>query len=328
MDKPFLIRYQMMCDDTSGDPADQRRVAELVCSLVSLKLFLLPSCDVRIVVYTLPQHMARLSQILEYLGFPGYAMVDLAKPEDEKFASTIEHCSFVDRLCIRRMLTDFGELPRDEFRLLIGTDCYFFRPPLQFLSFLADNSGSREEIVYMVDNYTFAGKFYRLTYYDKQTLAGLMGDFYCLAPGVSLEREAIVSCLKMIDSWPPRGRWSPERPAFPDGVHACEQQAASILLGTFSARRLPTSLYNHVFAFPNCELLHSHGPAGLIRKGVMPQALAEATLKSWRDLGMDGVADEAERPLASGERAKALLKKIMFRLAPNSSLRLIERFQR
>jgi hypothetical protein len=327
MDKPLFIRYQMMCDDTSGDPADQRRVAELVCSLVSVKLFILPSCSARIVIYTLPQHMARFSQILDYLGLTDYAIVDLAKPEDEKFASTIEHCTFVDRLCIRRMLADFRELPEDAFRLLIGTDCYFFRRPAELLSFLGQDAESREQVLYMVDNYSFAGKLYRLTYYEKQTLEGLMGDFYCLAPGVSLEREAILSCLKMIDSWPKLGRWVPERRTGQDSVHACEQQAASILLGKFSAKRL-TSVYSQFFAFPKCEMVHAHIPAGLIRKGTMPKALAQATLKSWRDLGLNAVADEAERPLASSERVKAALKKVMFRLAPNSSLRLIERFQR
>jgi hypothetical protein len=120
-----------------------------------------------------------------------------------------------------------------------------------------------------------------------------LGDFYCLAPGVSLSREAIVACLRTIDSWPPLDRWNP--PLINEAyAHACEQQAAAILLADFEARQLPTEGYVHVgdpisrdLRARDLTVLHSHRPWVLILRQVLPPELAREIRRNWDVLGLN-----------------------------------------
>jgi hypothetical protein len=319
--KPLIVRYQMLCDDTGGNIRDEKRMSELVCSLTSLKLYVAPFIKLQVVIYTLTEFMPRISQILSSFGFAEHSVLDMTHAEDERFAETVRHCSAVDRICIRRMLADFSLLPSDQFRLLLGTDIIFLRPPEELISFV--KNPDREKVLYMVDNLTFGENLYRLTYHSGNILAGLLGDFYCLAPGVSIAREAIQSCLHTIDSWPPAARWRPHPNGMPlDYAHACEQQAAAILLADFPATQLPTSSYRHVAvardaspSFRQYTLLHAHCPWTLILKHALPNELAESTRQNWRNLGLKTVSQEATWPWAIIHIAPRKMRRILDALA-------------
>lgn len=294
-DASMIVRYQMFCDDKSGNIADEARVAELVCSLTSLKLHVEPFLQIRVVIFTLPRHQARLEQILNLFQFRESSVLDTSNSENEEFAATIVHCAPVDRLCIRRMLADFSILPSTQFRLLLGTDIIFLRPPVELINFVKGPKG--KQVLYLADTPSFEGALYRLSYHDGKILAGLLGDFYCLAPGVSLSREAIMSCLRRIDSWPAVGRWNPHPQCTPiDLTHACEQQAAAVLLADFSAQQLPADSYFHVVepakvdsSCRNLTVLHAHAPWVLMLRGALPSALKIQIRRNWSALGLDRV---------------------------------------
>lgn len=176
------------------------------------------------------------------------------------------------------MLADFRELPSDNFRLLLGIDCYFFSPPHELIAFTWSNT-PKFKLIYAVDNYTFSGKLYSVPYWRANVLAGLLGDFYCLAPGVSGSRSSIVGCLKLIDDFP-----SSDRLMAGSGVtHACEQIAAAILLAQFPSRALSDSLYVHWAYKPGCVMLHGKNPDNLL--SVMPSELAKKLVEYWELLG-------------------------------------------
>ena len=118
MDQHLIVRYAMFCDDKSGDVADERRIAELVCSLTSLKMYVEPSVQCDVTLYTLPRYRARLSEILELFKFERTSIIDVTNHENEEFAKTIVNCTPTDRICIQRMLADFSVLPTSQFRLL------------------------------------------------------------------------------------------------------------------------------------------------------------------------------------------------------------------
>ena len=302
--QPLIVRYQLLGDDTSGLLPDKARVAELVCSLTSIKLYVQPHWPVRIVLYTLPQHRARLSGILECLGFSDFLVLDVIDPEDQAFADSIVHGTAIDRFCVRRMLTDFRVLPVDSFRLLLGTDCYFFRPPSELFAFLSQACDA--QVLYMVDNLTFAGELYRLRYFDGKILNGLLGDCYCLGPSVTLDGSAIRACLRMIESWPPQRRWVPDCPDLNGLVHACEQQAAAILLAQFPARQLPASAYHHLIPRAGCTLVHAHAPWTLMQRSCMPRPLQDATLQNWQNLGLTVLVPQpGQAPSAAAVRPSA-----------------------
>lgn len=195
------------------------------------------------------------------LQISNFKFIFLNSQGDLKFADTIEHCSSVDRICIRRMLADFRELRSDKFRLLMGTYCYFFRIPQEIIAYTC-NSNPERKVLYMIDNLSTGGKPYRLRYYRPEILGGLHGDFYCLAPGVTLQAESIKSCLKIVDDWPLSRSYLPDLPKdLKQMVFPCEQQAASMLLGQFPGKMLSPLLSNHMSPRKETVLLHTkkHG---------------------------------------------------------------------
>lgn len=99
--------------------------------------------------------------------------------------------------------------PTDQHRLLIGCDIFFLKVPQEVLAFTWQPD-KQAKVLYMADVNSFAGALYKLRYYKPPILEGLLGDFYCLAPGVRLAEDAIRGCLKMIDDWPANiHRWEP-----------------------------------------------------------------------------------------------------------------------
>jgi hypothetical protein len=315
--KPLIVRYQMFCDDRSGNIQDEKRLAELVCSMVSLKLYVEPVAPVHLYIYTLDRFKSRLTEVVGSIGVSAYTVVDIANPTDVAFADTIKHCTAVDRFCIRRMLSDFSLLPTDQFRLLLGTDVFFYRTPQALVEFI--QSQQTAAVVYMVDDYSFDSQLYKLRYYAHPILQGLLGDFYCLAPGVELSRDAVTSCLNMIDAWQPKFRWDPQPPGMhEDFVHACEQQAAAILLARFQNTQLPSSHYRHIAkpgrtkpTLTEATVVHSHLPWTLIYNRAMPKRLAQETRQHWKSLGMMNAFRESSWPVGPYRRlVNALRTKI------------------
>jgi hypothetical protein len=161
LDKSILIRYSALFDDRSDDPKDIERVAELLCSLLSLQLFLLPYVDYYLIIYTLEPYIQRLQELLNLLKIKLFSFIIIDDQKDIAFSESIKNCSWVDRICIRRMLTDFRELPSHTFRLLMGTDCYFFNVPQEIIAYTW-NQNPDYKVYYMIDNLTFGGKPYKL----------------------------------------------------------------------------------------------------------------------------------------------------------------------
>lgn len=308
----MIVRYSILSDDTSKNPKDIRRVAEFICSIISVKIYLLPYTECTIVIYTLQRYLNRLQEILNYLEIKNAAFVIMENEEDIAFADSIKNCSVVDRICIRRMLADFRELPESSFRLLLGTDCYFFRVPHEVISYTW-NQNHEAKVLYMIDNQTFRGKRYKLRFYRSPILEGLLGDFYCIAPGVSLKRESIMSCLKLIDDWPLYQRWQPDLPKFmKKKVHACEQQAAAMLLGQFPGKALPSSLYNHNLPKNGCVLLHAHQPWLNMALKEIPQDLSDMVKNVWQDLGYTEIIKLTEKlPMSNVQLWKRKIKQML-----------------
>ncbi len=284
-------------------------MAQLVFSLLSLKLFVLPyagACS--IIIYTLDKYIPPLKKNLDSLSIANYDFYILDSPSDIDFAESLENCSEVDRICVRRMLADFRVLPVDSFRLLLGNDIYFFSPPQEIISWTF-NLNPSVNVLYMIDDFFFKEQPYKLRYYRPEILGGLLGDFYCIAPGVSLERTSIVSCLRLIDDWPPYRRWIPELPRhMTKMVHACEQQAAAMLLGQFVGKALPSSLYNNYVPRKNCVVLHTGHPWLNISLGQIPPELASQVLEVWKQLGYHHIL-EAAKPIQIN-RATRLYREI------------------
>lgn len=234
---------------------------ELLLSLVTLENKVLPYLDLQVVLYTSSLYRASYVELLCQFSFTARVIaldVEFATEYTrwESIAAGIQHKAEVDRRCIVRMLADFHILPRDSFRLLIGTDIFFLDVPQELLSFVWQRN-PQEKVRYMVDHYSFAGVPYQLRYFHPSIFEGLVGDFYCMAPGVQLEESAISGCLKMIDDWPldpPRWKPAPLR----SDTHACEQQAAAILLEPFGGQPLPAQRYSHMLKSSALAVLHGH----------------------------------------------------------------------
>ena len=240
----------------------ERREIELGLSLVMLEHKVSRYLSLSVVIYTLAAYKQAYIELCNQFTFPS-RVIALDEEYVSEFArwqeisSEIQNKTTADQHCIVRMLADFHILPKDAHRLLIGCDVFFLDVPQEVLRFVW-NENKRCGVLYLVDGYSFAGVPYRLRYYHPPILDGLLGDFYCLAPGVHLGEDAIHGCLKMIDAWPtgPK-RWEPELSY--DQTHACEQQATAILLQPFGGEPLPTERYSHIVQHPGMAVLHSHG---------------------------------------------------------------------
>lgn len=240
---------------------DRYRWRQLTFAMTTMKRFILPYLDAELVVYTLQRHQPDLARMAEYLELP-FQIVAIDADADRwrevsDFANSIQHCSEVDRICIVRMLTDFHLLPPDSCRLLVDTDFYFLRPPDELLQFCWAGGEAGTKVLFATDNYTFGGHHYELPFFSGPILNGLIGALYCMAPGVHLSQGAIQGCLRLIDHWPPvRERYKP----IYQFVHACEQQAAAIMLAPFGGRALPRDRYSHVRAFSTTVAVHGIDP--------------------------------------------------------------------
>jgi hypothetical protein len=250
MVNPLIVRYSALFGaDRDG------ALRELALSAAGVRAFVAPHVPIQPVVYTLPEHQDVHQRLFAALGL-GARVVVLEDPQAAAFADSIEHCLPVDRICIRRMLADFTLLPTDHHRLLVGTDCFFLAPPEEVLSH-ARTDAPAAKVLYAVDNLTWDGERYRLRFWDGPILPGLLGDFYCLAPGVSLSTDAIVGALRLIDSWPTDvTRWS--HPTGNVQPRACEQQAAAMLLAAYPASELPPERYPHYKHLPGAVMVHTH----------------------------------------------------------------------
>ena len=270
----LYVRYSAFFPLTGSE----RREIELVLSLVTLERQLFRYTSLTVVVYTLSAYKQSYVDLCAKFAFPSQVMA-LDQEYAPQFArwqaiaAEIQHKTTADRHCIVRMLADFHILPTDAHRLLIGCDVFFLDVPQEVLRFLWSEK-KEAAVLYLTDVYSFAGIRYRLPYYHPPILEGLLGDFYCLAPGVHLTEESIHGCLKMIDAWPTGSkRWDPEL-AY-DGTHACEQQAAAILLQCFGGEPLPTERYSHVARLPGTAVLHTHEYEDILRM-LDPSSLEQA----------------------------------------------------
>lgn len=234
---------------------------ELLLSVTTLEEQVSRYANITLVFYTLSAYKQSYLDLCAMFSFPSRV---IALDEEyateltrwEEIANEIKHKTNTDHRCIIRMLADFHILPTDQHRLLIGCDIFFLKVPQEVLAFIW-NPDKQAKVLYMADVNSFAGALYKLRYYKPSILEGLLGDFYCLAPGVRLTEEAIRGCLKMIDDWPANiHRWEPT--AKLDGTHACEQQAAAILLQPFGGQLLPVGRYSHVTVLSDLAVIHTH----------------------------------------------------------------------
>jgi hypothetical protein len=288
----MVVRYAAFFDGRSGDRADRERFAELAASLVTLKAHVLPHVEKpTVLVYSGAPYVAGLRALLETLEIPGAQVADIVREEDRAFAEGIRHCEPVDRICIQRMLADARVLPADRPRLLIGNDVFFFRPPQELLAFVWC-ARPRAQVLYMVDDFTWGGELYRIRGYRPPILDGLLGDFYCLAPGASFSPEAVRGVLTMMDRMPPEDRWLPCTPDVIRGrVHGVEQQAASILLGAMDGQVLPTAHYHHIVARPETVVLHGKRIWECMARGEVPEETAALIRGGWERLGCPEFSD-------------------------------------
>ena len=246
----------------------ERREIELGLSMVTLEHKVSRYLPISVVIYTLAAYKQAYNALCSQFTFPSRV---IALDEEyasefarwQEIASEIQNKTTADQHCIIRMLADFHILPREAHRLLIGCDVFFLDVPQEVLRFVW-NGNKKDGVLYLVDRYSFAGVPYRLRFYHPPILDGLLGDFYCLAPGVRLAEDAIHGCLKMIDAWPtgPK-RWEPELSY--NETHACEQQAAAILLQPFGGEPLPAPRYSHITQVPEMAVLHSHSAEDVLR---------------------------------------------------------------
>lgn len=250
----LIVRYNVFFPETEFN------YFELALSLTTLDAYVGPYIPMRVIIYTLERFKPYLTRLCSSFRFEHRVVaLDRDHPDlyarNTEFAATIKNCLPVDRICINRMLCDFELLPADTHRLLIGTDIFFLDVPQEVLAFVWSED-PKEKVLYAFDNTTFGGVKYKLTHYRPPILEGLLGDFYCLAPGVRLRRDSIIGCLRMIDAWPT----TPNRyqPPFLDVVNACEQQATAILLQQFGGITLPQERYSHWHYTPSVAVLHTH----------------------------------------------------------------------
>lgn len=255
----IVVRYSAFFDEKVNNGSYYN---ELTLSLITLKNFVFKFTDVEIVFYTLSQYHKAIERLMSYFTF-NFKIIVLDVDFSEKyaknreFANSLSNLTDVDRSCVVRMLTDFDVLDKNTYRLLIGTDIFFLKCPQELLSFVWSGDAKRDsKVIYMMDVNTFAGQRYKLRYYNPPILNGLLGDFYCLAPGVSLSQDAIKGCLKMIDDWPV----SPSRydPAINETWTTPEQQAAAILLYPFGGEALSPDRYSHWIYKESLAAIHYH----------------------------------------------------------------------
>ena len=104
---------------------------ELLLSLTSLDLYVKDVLNVKVLIYTLDQHLESFSCLTSF--FPNidfeFIAVDTAFPipfqDYPRFVKTIVPANEVDRHCIVRMMTDSSILDLNSYRLFIGTDVVF-----------------------------------------------------------------------------------------------------------------------------------------------------------------------------------------------------------
>ncbi len=246
----LTLRY---CALFGAHTETERQYGEFCLSAASVKHFLAPYVDLSIVLYTLPEYAESVQRVLNQLDLR-HEIELLDNVEDAQFADSIEHCQPIDRICIRRMLQDFRALDDDSFRLLMGTDCFLLGVPDEVISFTW-NPRRERMVLYAQDVTTFGGVPYKLRYWRGRLLDGLLNDFYCLGPGVTLQPDAIRKCLRLIDRWPPTGRFDPP---YDGPVHACEQMAAAMMLAQYNSEPLRPDRYSHMSISLDTVMVHTH----------------------------------------------------------------------
>lgn len=263
------VRYSAQFEPSS----DNLYYRELALSLVTLQHFVAAYADVSVVLYVKSKHKEKFAKLISLFDFE----CELVAPEegphfaaDYQFAQSVTHCEEVDRICIRRMLTDFRDLNINDHRLLLGSDVFFLAIPDDLLQFYWSYSGENR-ILYMADTTNFRGSPYKLRFFNAPILEGLLGDFYLLAPGVSLAEKSIKQCLRLIDSWPvSQSRYVP-------GIDyrstQSEQQAASILLQPFGGKMLAPERYSHSLIGPDSIVVHTHALNDVIPR--LPQIVID-----------------------------------------------------
>ena len=236
---------------------------ELLLSVTTLEAQVSRYANITLVFYTLSAYKQNYLDLCAMFSFPSRVIaLDEEYPEEltrwEAVANEIKHKTNTDHRCIIRMLADFHILPVDQHRLLIGCDVFFLNVPQEVLAFTW-NPVKQAKVLYMADVNSFAGVPYKLPFYKPPILEGLLGDFYCLAPGVHLTEQAIGGCLKMIDDWPANAhRWEPMTTFAGNHAHACEQMAAAILLQPFGGQLLPVGRYSHLTVLRELAVIHTH----------------------------------------------------------------------
>ena len=265
----LIVRYSAQFSPLPGDG----KVRELLVSLATIEFYVLPYVDLTIVLYCRSDDEAAYSRLLNAFQFNWrlHKLEDGTQAvSDLAFAQSLVHCEAVDRLCVLRMINDFRVLDPKAHRLLLGTDVFFLGVPDELLKFSWTDHPVLK-VLYMVDTSTFRGDPYRLRYYTGEILEGLLGDFYCLAPGVGLRQDAIRGCLRMVDEWPAE----PSRyvPAVDFRSTQCEQQAAAILLHQFGGEALKPSRYGHIAIGPGSVVVHTHDLGAVLAR--LPQVVVQ-----------------------------------------------------
>merc|ERR1719321_2240956 len=96
----------------------------------------------------------------------------------------------INLVSVRRMLADV-HLPATEDRLFLGSDISFLKRPDDFLEKI-----QQHKVVYMVDQNTWAGQYYKVTAYEGPQCAGLLGDLFYVGAGVQILEEDAHQALK------------------------------------------------------------------------------------------------------------------------------------
>lgn len=260
----LTIRYAAFF---AADQSNPKLYSELALSLLTVDRHVAPYLDITVRIHTISPFVAAAEALCRHFSFP-FEVVALDRieggrfEENAEFANALGNLTEIDRFCVIRMLSDFALLDDDGFRLLIGADVFFLDCPQEVFAFVW-GPGDGKRVLYMQDLHSFSGAEYGIRYYHPPALPSLLGDFYCLAPGVKLSRSAITGCLKMIDAWPTTpSRFVPST----GGATAPEQQAAAILLQRFGGEALPAARYAHIHAHPDLAVLHTHNIADVFRR--------------------------------------------------------------
>lgn len=261
-----VIRYCALFDGSN-----HRLTAEIVASLVSLRIHLLPYVGLeKIVLYTKDCYKSWAYDLLKTC-LDKTTLCEVITLDELEF----QYCEFfecldaheVAKIGVLRLLADARYLSSENHRLLLGNDTLFLSPPHELINFLYTTSANRvSDCFYLADDYSFNGRMYSLKHYSGAFVKGIISDFFALSPHVALRENDILGAVRLVNSISHSDRWRPRITWPAPAGFAIDQLALGVLLGGFVCQPAPYNRYNHLIIRKNSCLCHTKiNPSALSR---------------------------------------------------------------